>query len=250
MHTEYFKNRRTIRNYTTQEIDDQLLNNIIEQAMRAPSTGNMQLYSVIVTRDIKMKELLSPAHFNQPSVKNCQIVLTICADFNRFNRWCKLSNANPGYDNFQSFMTATIDALIFSQQIVTIAEMNGIGTCYLGTVTYNAPQIAEILSLPQNVVPVACLTLGYPASTPEQCERIPVEAIMHKETYRNDSDQDILKFFESKDNFEANQKFIKENNKESLAQVFTDIRYSREANETFSKIFFDFINSQGFKIPF
>ena len=250
MNITYFKNRRTIRDYSNKEIDNQLLRGIIEDAMRAPTTGNMQLYSVVATKDLAMKERLSPTHFNQPTVKNCQVLLTICADFNRFNRWCELSNAKPGYNNFQSFMTATIDAIIFAQQIVTIAEMNGIGTCYLGTVTYNAPQIAEILELPKNVVPVACLALGYPQSEPRQCERIPVDAILHSETYRKDSDADILKFFEAKDKFEPNQKFIKENNKESLAQVFTDVRYTRQANETFSKIFLDFISSQDFKIPY
>lgn len=250
MNTEYFKNRKTIRIYSNREIEDDLLKSIIEQAMRAPTTGNMQLYSVVITKDSAMKERLSPTHFNQPTVKNCQNLLTICADFNRFNRWCELSNAKPGYNNFQSFLTATIDAIIFAQQIVTIAEMNGIGTCYLGTVTYNAPQIAEILELPKNVVPVACLALGYPQAEPKQCERLPVEAIMHNEKYRKDSDTDILEFFKSKDQFEPNQKFITENNKETLAQVFTDVRYTRQANETFSKILLDFISSQDFKIPY
>lgn len=249
MNMEYFKNRRTIRNYTDKPIEDSMLRQIIEQAMRAPTTGGMQLYSVVVTRDKEMKEILSPTHFNQPTVKNCQVMLTICADFNRFNRWCRLSNANPGYDNFQSFMTATIDAVIFAQQIVTIAEMNGIGTCYLGTVTYNAPQIAEILKLPKNVVPVACITMGYPASQPDQCERLNVEAVMHNEHYRNDSDDEILRLFKPKDDFEPNQKFIKENGKQSLAQVFTDVRYTKEANETFSRIFCDFLNAQGFSFP-
>lgn len=249
MNTEYFKNRRTIRNYTNQPIEDSLLHKIIGQAMHAPTTGNMQLYSVIVTKDAQMKERLAPAHFNQPTVKNCQAMLTVCADFNRFNRWCKLSNAEPGYDNLQSLMTAIIDAIIFAQQIVTIAEMNGLGTCYLGTVTYNASQIAEILKLPKNVVPVACITLGYPASQPEQCERLPLEAIMHNECYRKDTDEEIIRLFKAKDDFEPNQKFIKENNKQTLAQVFTDVRYTREANETSSRVLYDFLISQNFPLP-
>jgi nitroreductase len=72
----------------------------------------MQVYSVIVTRDEEMKKRLAPAHFNQPMVTEAPVVLTFCADFNRFNLWCRQRDAEPGYDNFLSFMTAAIDALI------------------------------------------------------------------------------------------------------------------------------------------
>ncbi len=98
----------------------------------------MQLYSVIVTRDEDAKKRLAPAHFNQPSATGADVVLTFCADFNRFEKWCEARNAQPGYDNFQSLMWAVIDTTIFAQQFCTIAEMNGLGTCYLGTTTYNA----------------------------------------------------------------------------------------------------------------
>lgn len=248
MENKYFSQRRTVRSYSDRSITEETLNNIIEQAMRAPTTGNMQLYSVIVSRDEDMKKRLAPTHFNQPTVTNCQVVLTVCADFNRFVHWCKVSDATPGYDNFQSFTTAMVDAIIFAQQIVTIAEMQGIGTCYLGTVTYNAPQIAEILNLPKRVIPVACITMGYPASDSSQCERLPLEAVMHCEQYHHYSDEEIIELYKAKDDFESNQKFISENGKQTLAQVFTDVRYTKEANETFSKIFLDFIRAQGFEI--
>lgn len=248
MKDNYFSQRKTVRSYNNKVIDNDTLNNIIEQAMRAPTTGNMQLYSVVITRDAEMKQRLAPTHFNQPTVTSCQVILTICADFNRFVKWCEVSNANPGYDNFQSFITAMLDATIFAQQIVTIAEMQGIGTCYLGTVTYNAPQIAEILDLPKRVVPIACITMGYPASEPEQCERLPLEAVMHHETYHHYSNEEITNLYKAKDEFEPNQKFISENGKQTLAQVFTDIRYTKQANEKFSKVFLDFIVQQGFKL--
>lgn len=248
MENNYFSQRRTVRSYSDKPISEETLKSIIEQAMRAPTTGNMQLYSVVTTRDEEMKRRLAPTHFNQPTVMGCQVMLTICADYNRFVKWCEVSDAVPGYDNFQSFISAMLDATMFAQQIVTIAEMQGIGTCYLGTVTYNAPQIAEILRLPKRVVPIACITMGYPASEPEQCERLPLEAVLHNETYHDCSDQEIKELYKAKDDFEPNQKFITENGKQTLAQVFTDVRYTKQANETFSKIFLDFIRTQGFEI--
>ena len=65
---ETMKNRRTIRRYTEQAIPETLLNELLEVAARASNTGNMQLYSVVVTRDKAMKERLAPAHFNQPMI--------------------------------------------------------------------------------------------------------------------------------------------------------------------------------------
>lgn len=248
----YFKNRRTVRKYSDKPVSDELLNKILEEAMRAPTTGNMQLYSVIVTRDPEMKRLLSPAHFNQPSITGCSVVLTFCADFNRFIKWCSLNNAVPGYDNFQSFVTAVLDVVVLTQQFNTIAEMNGLGCCYIGTTTYNAPQIAEILDLPQYVIPVTTLTVGYPAENiagMPQVERLPLDAFIHHEKYNDYSPERIKEIYREKESLDVNLGYVKENNKETLAQVFTDVRYTKANNEHFSKVLYDFIEAQGFRFP-
>ncbi len=247
MKKEYFSNRVTVRNYSKKHIPEELLDSILEKAMRAPTCGNMQLYSVIVTRDKANLERLAKEHFNQPAATGADVILTICADFNRFTQWCEASNAKPGYDNFHSFMMALTDAVIYAQQIVTIAEMEGLGTCYLGTVNYNAKQISELLQLPDLVVPVASLSLGFPANeSEEQCERLPLNAIRHNETYRKDSKEEILDLFKAKDDFEANKKFVEENKKESLAQVFTDIRYPESVNTSVSASFTELLKDKRF----
>lgn len=247
MKKDYFSNRVTVRNYSKKHIPEELLDSILEKAMRAPTCGNMQLYSVIVTRDKANLERLAKEHFNQPAATGADVILTICADFNRFTQWCEASNAKPGYDNFHSFMMALTDAVIYAQQIVTIAEMEGLGTCYLGTVNYNAKQISELLQLPDLVVPVASLSLGFPANeSEEQCERLPLNAIRHNETYRKDSKEEILDLFKAKDDFEANKKFVEENKKESLAQVFTDIRYPESVNTSVSASFTELLKEKHF----
>lgn len=248
----YFKNRRTIRKYSDKTVSDELLDRMLEEAMRAPTTGNMQLYSVVVTRDPERKKLLSPAHFNQPSVTGCSVVLTFCADFNRFIKWCDLNNAVPGYDNFQSFLAAVLDVVVLTQQFNTIAEMNGLGCCYIGTTTYNAPEIAKILELPKYVVPVTTLTVGYPddlAASMPQVERLPLYAFVHNEKYRDYTPENINEIYRDKESLEVNRGYVEENNKQTLAQVFTDVRYPKDNNEHFSKVYYDFIESQGFKFP-
>lgn len=246
---EFFLSRRTVRNFSDRPVDDSMLTEMIEAAAHAPNTGNMQLYSVIATTSEEGRRRLAPAHFSQPASTGAPLLLTFCADFNRFEKWCRSGDAIPGYDNFQSFIWAVIDTAIFAQQFSTVAEMNGLGCCYLGTTTYNAPQIAEALSLPDRVVPVVTLTVGYPSGDAPVSDRLPVGSILHHERYSDYSDAQIGNAYRFKESLPESVRFVEENGKKSLAQVFTDVRYTRESNEYFSKLYADFIESRGFRLP-
>ena len=237
---------RTIRKYSDQPVDDHLLKLILEAGCRASTTGNMQVYSIVVTRDNAMKEKLAPLHFNKPMVKTAPVVLTFCADFNRFNQWCEARQANPGYDNFLSFTTAAIDALLVAQNVAVAAESQGLGICYLGTTTYMAHQLIELLQLPKGVVPVTTLTLGWPDGIAEQIDRLPLEAVVHYETYTDFTPERLDAIYREKETRSDNQKFVAENGKETLAQVFTDVRYKKADNVAFSKMFLEVLAQQGF----
>ncbi|MBN1111611.1 MAG: nitroreductase family protein [Bacteroidales bacterium] len=243
---DVLNNRTTIRKYSDKDVSQELLNEVLEAGCRASTTGNMQVYSIVVTRNNDMKEKLAPSHFNQPMVKNAPVTLTFCADFNRFNKWCKLNNAEPGYDNFLSFVTASIDALLVAQTVCVAAEAKGLGICYLGTTTYLAKNIIDTLKLPNGVVPITTVTLGWPDEKPVQIDRLPLEAVVHNETYKDYSDADIKNLYAEKEAREDNKAFVKENNKESLAQVFTDVRYKKADNVTFSNMLLSVLKEQGF----
>ena len=238
--------RRTIRKYTSEPVDDKLLNELLVMGCRTSTTGNMQVYSIIITTDTQVKNDLAPLHFNQKMITEAPVVLTFCADFNRFNRWCLLRKAEPGYDNFLSFITAAIDALLVAQTFCIAAESKGLGICYLGTTTYNAHKIIKVLKLPRGVVPITTVTLGWPSEKPEQVDRLPLEALIHKQTYADYSDEDIIKYYHPKEEREDSTQYVRENNKETLAQVFTDIRYKKADNVYFSKILLQVLKDQGF----
>ena len=239
-------NRRTIRKYTLGPVDEKLLKDLLSMGCRASTTGNMQVYSIIITRDEEKKRELAPFHFNQMMVTEAPVVLTFCADFNRFNKWCRLRHAEPGYDNFLSFMTAATDALLVAQTFCIAAESKGLGICYLGTTTYMAHKIIYALKLPKGVVPVTTITLGWPLEKPEQVDRLTLEAVIHNETYCDYNDDTIEKYYKGKEGRSDSQQFVKENNKENLAQVFTDVRYKKADNVHFSKILLQVLKEQGF----
>ena len=237
---------RSIRKYSQKPVSDELLNQVLHAGTRASTTGNMQVYSMVVTRDAEVKEQLAPSHFNQPMVKEAPVVITFCADFNRFNKWCRQRDAEPGYDNFLSFMTAAIDALLVAQNVCIAAEDNGLGICYLGTTTYMADKIIDTLNLPAGVVPVTTVTLGYPAEEPPLTDRLPLEAVVHYEKYNEYTSEDIDRLYAEKEGLEENLQFVKENNKTSLAQVFTDVRYKKADNLQFSGNLLKVLEKQGF----
>ena len=238
--------RRTIRRYSAEPVDEKLLDELLLMGCRASTTGNMQVYSIIITRDKEKKLELAPLHFNQKMITESQVVLTFCADFNRFNKWCLLKKAEPGYDNFLSFMTAAIDALLVAQTVCIAAESKGLGICYLGTTTYTSNKIIDVLKLPKGVVPVTTVTIGWPAESPEQVDRLPLEAVIHRETYKDYTAEDIERHYKEKEERMDSQQFVTENNKETLAQVFTDVRYKKADNIYFSKILLQVLKDQGF----
>ncbi len=244
---ETMKKRRSIRQYTTEDIPNELLNELLTTASKASNTGNMQLYSVVVTRHAENKQKLAPAHFNQPMITSAPVVLTFCADINRFNIWAENRKAQAGFDNIQTFMAATIDSMLFAEAFAEAAEEKGLGLCYLGTTTYNAGQIIEALQLPKGVVPIVTITVGYPQEPqPEQSERLPLAAIIHEEQYQNYTSESIDRLYKEKEELEVNKEFVRINQKETLAQVFTDIRYTKANNEYFSTTFLEVLKEQGF----
>lgn len=239
-------NHRSIRKFKKDPIDSALLNTILEAGIRASTTGNMQVYSVVVTTSEDLKEKLWETHFKQNMVLQAPVHLTFCADFNRFTKWCTQREADPGYDNFLSFFTAAIDALLAAQNVALAAEANGLGICYLGTVTYNADSIIEILKLPKLVVPVAAIVLGYPEEVPPLTDRLPLTGVIHSETYQDYSVSDIDEIYREKENMEFTKELLRVNSKSTLAQIFTDNRYTRKDNVFFSEKFLNVLKKGGF----
>jgi FMN reductase [NAD(P)H] len=238
--------RRSIRKYSNRKVETALLHQLLTESERTQTMGNLQLYSVVVTRDDEMKERLSPAHFDQPMVKGAPVVLTFCADFRRTTLWAKARKATPGYDNFLSFMNAATDTLLYCQTFCNLAEEAGLGLCFLGTTVYLPQQIIEILKLPKLVFPVATITLGWPDECPDLSDRLPLESIIHEETYADYTTEKIDKFYHDKENLAENKHFCDINHKETLAQVFTDIRYTKADNEAMSKGLIEALKQQGF----
>ena len=238
--------RRSIRRYQDKDVDNTLLTRLIKEAERTQTMGNLQLYSVVVTRSEELKAKLAPAHFNQPMVTGAPVVLTFCADYRRTTLWAEQRQATPGYNNPLSFVNAMTDALLFCQTFCNLAEEEGLGCCFLGTTVYQPQSIIDTLQLPELVFPVATITLGWPDENPPLSDRLPVSTFIHEETFHDYSAADIDKAYAYKEQLDENKEFVKINNKQTLAQVFTDCRYTKADCEAMSETLLEALRKQKF----
>lgn len=245
---------RSIRKYKPDPIPEAMLEQILACALRASSSGNMQTYSVIVTTDPDLKrELLSP-HFDQPMVTEAPALLTFCADFHRMRRWLALREAPDNFDNFMSFMIATLDATLASQNAALAAESLGLGICYMGTTLASCAEIGHILRCPSHVVPVAGFSLGFPAETPALRDRLPLKGVVHRDRYEMPSDDDVLSVYRDReragwDRYMADPELrarVEQHGVENLAQVYTKVKYTRESHVEYSRTVLNYLVEQGF----
>ena len=236
---------RTHRRFKPDPIPEQIMREMLEAATRASNTGNMQAYSIVVTTDPGLLKSLAPTHFNQPAAQ-APAIITFCADVRRFSRWCELRGAKPEYDNFVWFLGAMTDAVLASQNLALQAEAHGLGICYLGTTFYNAPEISAILRLPAGVIPVMALSCGYPATDVPLTDRLPLDAVVHTDVYRDPTDAEIEAFWAERETSPETAELLKVNDLPSLARIFTERRYRGDDNRTFSRKYFDHLVEKGF----
>ena len=244
---EVLLNHRSIRQFTDQPIEPDKLDLILQAACNGSTMGNMQLYSVIVIKDKQRMAEMAPLHFNQPIATNAPLMLVFCADIHRFNKYCEYRQADTeAYSNLQSYQWAVTDSIIAAQNACVAAESLGMGICWLGTITYNCDRFAEILQLPENVFPTACISIGYPAETPELTDKLPVEAMIHHEVYEDYTEERINDLYREKEAHPNTLKLLEENQLDNLAQIFTQRRYTKADNEHFAQVLIETLKKQKF----
>lgn len=240
---------RSVRKYLSTPVPRDVLDEILMAGTRASNTGNMQLYSMVVTTSDDLRERLAPCHFHQPCAVHAPVQITFCADRHRFDEWCLRRGATPRYDNFLWFTEAVIDASLASQNVALQAEAHGLGIVFLGTAIHSAARIAEILDLPDGVVPVVSMVIGYPdfsAGEIPLTDRLPLDAVVHGETYQDYSGDDIDRLWATRESSAETAALIEANGLPNLARIFTERRYTGPDNIAVSRAYLDFVKKQGF----
>ena len=245
---------RSIRSFTPQDIDDALLNDLLMTGLRSSSAGNMQTWSVIVTRDEAVKRQMVDLHNDQPMILDAPVLLTFCADVFRMREWIRVNNSKQGFDDFLGFLTGTVDAIIAAQTFCLAAESVGLGICYLGTTWWAADEIIDLLALPKGVFPVTGVIVGYPDEDPPLRDRLPLEVMVHQEQYQRLSDEEIRAAHAEREQLawarytavESVAKKLEEAGITNVTDYYTsEFKYPKELNVRVSEMLFETLKEQG-----
>ncbi len=186
---ELMNARCSTRAYDPAPLTQEEKQTILHTAMRAPTGGNMMLYSILEIEDQALKDRLAVTCDDQPFIARAPWVLLFVADY---QKWMDLF-AVAGVDEMEGvpkgvtpgpgdLMLACCDALIAAQNAVIAAESLGIGSCYIGDIMEQAETHAELLGLPQWTFPVAMVCFGRPKTKPHVTERYE-KHVVHKDRY-------------------------------------------------------------------
>jgi FMN reductase (NADPH) len=200
------KNRMSLRKYAEKPVSKEHLDIILEGAMRAPTAGNMMLYSILVIKDEEKKKILSKTCDNQPFIASAPVVLVFLADMQRWfdyynycgvKKYCEKKALDFSSPDEGDLMLAAADAIIAAQNAVVAGEDLNIGSCYIGDIIENWEIHRDLLKLPQWVFPVAMLCMGY---YPEDKKRIisprfDKEYIVFEDEYTRLSNEDFKDMF-------------------------------------------------------
>jgi nitroreductase len=191
--------RRSVRNYQDRPVPESVLEKLLNAANNAPTGGNIQPLSIVVVEDSDDRAELADMVGGQPWVKNGPVSLLFCLDFHRVKRWAEMFNVEfLGERCLGSFLIAYADVMCAAQTVVLLAEGLGLGSVYVGTIQSNLSRARGYFGMPEGVLPLMVLTLGYPKSVPRGIRKLPAELVVHRSRYRVLDDDTVRDAFESK----------------------------------------------------
>lgn len=228
---DVLNNRRSIRKYLSEPVGKSQLDAILEAACRAPTSSNIQGYSIVQVRDPATKEKLAAACGNQEHVAACPVFLAFCADLTRVEEAFRRHGHSLDDNNMEMGLVATIDATLAGMAAYVAADSLGIQGVMIGGIRNKPETIADILKLPRRVYAVFGMCLGYPAGQPKQKPRMPKSGIVHEEAYDPAAALEAIDIYDG----ELKEHYM------SIGKETTDQSWSNEIDTKFSKRPRDFL---------
>ncbi len=190
--------RKSVRVYTDEPIEESVVQEILQAAAMAPTAGNQQFYTIIRVTDQGLLDRLAESCDHQPFIAKSKLTLVFCADCRKWFRAFSELGCDPREPGPGDLLLAVDDALIAAQNAVAAAESYGIGSCYIGDIMENIEEQRDILGLPEHVFPAAMLVFGYPTEGQKNRPKPPradMRYIVHENRYREPNSADLQGMF-------------------------------------------------------
>ena len=213
-------NHRTIRRYSARPLPDGVVELLVAAAQSAPSSSNLQAFSIVAVEDRDRKARLAKLAANQSHVEQAPLLLMFVADLARLRAIAEAcGGASDGLDYTESFLVALTDAAFAAQNCLIALESIGLGACYIGAMRNHPTAVAEELDLPPGAFVVFGMTIGYPDPNVETGikPRLPQSVVLHRERYAPPAPADIAVYDEALRAFR-------------LDQLMSDVAWSQQAS--------------------
>lgn len=193
---EMMLKRTSIRRFRRDPVDENVLRTVLLAGQRAPSPGGFQAYSLIIVDDAEKRSRIGEIT-RQRFIAEAPVFILVCVDMRRF----RMMLDHLGHDHhlrhgqgLYAKLFSILEASMVAQNMATAALLMGLGSCFVGAVFYAMEDVSELLSLPQGVVPLLGLCLGYPDESPPLRPRWPLATIVHRNNYREATTEDVANY--------------------------------------------------------
>lgn len=180
-------NHRSVRAYLPDPLPEGTLETLVAAASSAPTSSNIQAWSVVAVSDPAKRDALSRIAGDQAHIRQAPLVLVWIADLARAEAVAAAADVTlEGIGFTETFLLAALDATLAAQNALVAAESLGLGTVYIGALRNDPEAVAALLDLPQGAVAVFGLVVGRPdpAVATAVKPRLPQQAVLHRESYR------------------------------------------------------------------
>jgi len=193
--------RKSIRNFKTTPIADNVTEKIVEAGQRAPSACNLQTYSVVWVKDAERREIVWKDCFVPNAIRKAPLLFVICADLRRLTKVLDYLGHDHCLKHGQGYalkLMSVIDAVLVAENMTIAAECYGLGSVFIGSALANK-KVIETLNLPKGVLPLTLLCIGYSNEQPPTRPRLPQKSILHIDQYRDVAGKEIEIFLKHMD---------------------------------------------------
>jgi FMN reductase (NADPH) len=185
------------RRYKPDAVPAALIEAVVAAAQCSSTSSNLQTYSVIAVTNAAKRERLATLCADQSFILEAPVFLAWVADLARLDRVCELRGCTQVTEHVESFLVAAVDCAIAAQTAALAAESLGLGICYVGSIRNNPQEVIDLLELPRHTFPIVGMSLGWPAKEAHTKPRLPLSAILHRETYQTNQDAALLEYDQS-----------------------------------------------------
>lgn len=226
--------RASCRSFSDKKIPPDVLQLVLEAGIHAPTGWNLQPYSIIKIENDETKQKLAEM-CGQGFISQAPALLLFCIDWHRVQRWASFSVAPfTATRSFRHFWISFQDTILCAQSICLAADSMGLGSVYIGAVIEFLADIRDMFQLPQGVLPVVLLCLGYPTTRPQSQNKLGVDVVVHAERYREMGDQEIMDAFGEKHHGQELE--ITPERLETIAKVCREVHGEEFARKCLARI--------------